>query len=43
MSYKVNNLMYAAGKNILNTICTAITFTEPVDKIAIADLAHLVE
>lgn len=35
MSYKVNNLMYAAGKNILNTICTAITFTEPVDKNAL--------
>ena len=32
MSYKVNDLMYAAGEGILNTIRTDITFTEPVNK-----------
>lgn len=31
MSYKVNNILYAAGGDILNTICVAITFSEAVN------------
>ena len=31
MEYKVNNLIYAAGSNMLGTIRTGITLTEPVN------------
>ncbi len=31
MKYRVNHLIYAAGKGILNTIRTGITFNEPVN------------
>lgn len=31
MSYKVNNLMYAAGPDLIHTIRTMITLTEPVN------------
>ena len=31
MEYKVNNLLYAAGPDMLNTIRTDVTLTEPVN------------
>ena len=40
MIYKVNDLMYAAGGDIKNTIRTDITFTEPVDKEALVYAAN---
>ena len=32
---KVNNLLYAAGEDLVNTICTELTFTEPIDSEAL--------
>ena len=40
MSYRVNNLLYAAGGDILNTICTDITFTEPVNGDMLTEAAY---
>ena len=40
MVYKVNDLLYAAGDDILNTIRTDITLTEPVDKDILAEAVN---
>ena len=41
MEYKVNNLMYAAGKDLHNTIRTGIEMTEPVNADALRKAADL--
>ncbi|MBQ9384713.1 MAG: hypothetical protein IJT87_10810 [Ruminiclostridium sp.] len=41
MEYRVNNLIYAAGKDLLNTIRTVFVMTEPVDAEALRKAADL--
>ena len=41
MEYRVNNLIYAAGKDLHNTIRTIIEMTEPVNSDALREAAAL--
>ena len=38
-TWRVNHLIYAAGKDLHNTICTRIAMTEPIDADALREAA----